>query len=199
MFCIISDIFIDNAFTQTENEEVHLSSNQLTSRVLETLISLTKNDEILKRFTTSFTPALRTICTDPFASHVLEKLLEVISEKWTQNKELMTWFRNTAKYVYNNFEEFVFDKYANHIMRKVCQCLTGTVELFSTKAQHHNASTNRLPIPLVIKPKGDQDLALNDEETVAKRKSRKKNSKILKEFAQRFLAWPQFYGMCLIL
>jgi len=180
---------VENAFTQTENEEVHLSSNQFTSRVLETLINLTKNEETLYRFNSSFTPSLRTICTDPYASHVLEKLLEVLaSEKWIGNKALTKWFRTTAKYVLNNFEEFIFDKYANHVMRKVCQCLSGTVHLFSAKTQQYNASSIRLPLPPVVKP-----IPLEDSDASA-RKFHKKNQKILKEFAGRFLKWPQFDG-----
>jgi hypothetical protein len=78
-------------------------------------------------------------------------------------------------------------------MRKACQCLSGTVDLFSTKTQHHNASTNRLPIPLVIKPKLEEKPEANDE-ALNKWKIQNKNFKILREFAERFLAWPQFYG-----
>lgn len=183
-----TDLFVDNAFIQTENEEVHLSSNQFTSRVLETLINLTKNEEILNRFTMSFTPALRTMCMDPYASHVVETLLQVISEKWMENKKLVKWFRNTSKYVFNNYEDFIFDKYANHIMRKAAQCLSNTVHLFSTKTQQHNASSTRLPLPPVITP------ISQDTESEIVMKFQKKNKKILREYARRLLEWPQFAG-----
>jgi len=187
------DTLVDNAMIQTENEEINLSSNQLTSRVVETLVLLTKKPEDLLRFTTIFTPSLRTICTDPYASHVLEKLLEVISEKWIQNKKLTKWFRSTCKFVLNNFEEFVFDNYANHVMRKACQCLSGSVELFSSKVQRNNASNNRISMPSLEKFNKEKVVKVEDSAKVAK--SRKKNIRVLKNFASQFFAWPQFFDL----
>lgn len=121
-------IFVENSFAQTISHEVDYSSNQMTSRVIETLLPAV-SEEVLLRFGAAFAPSLRTLVSDPFASHVVEKLCEVASStKWGSSGKVTEWFRSTASYVLNNLEEFTFDPYANHVMRKVCQCLTGFVQ-----------------------------------------------------------------------
>ncbi|OXA37661.1 Nucleolar protein 9 [Folsomia candida] len=105
------ETFITNSFAQTEGHEVNYSSNQLTSRVIETILP-SASEEVLLRFGTAFGPSLRTLCSDPFASHVVEKLLEIASaEKWAKESPKLTeWFRQTARFVLNNLEEFTFGK-----------------------------------------------------------------------------------------
>jgi len=157
----------------------------MVSRVLESLLP-SANEDILVRFTSAFTPSLRIICSDPFASHVLEKLLEVSScDKWAESKTLKDWFRQTCKFVLNNFEDFTFDPYANHVMRKVCQCLSGYV----MPSGQHYINPNKGPEVKKKTPVTDADSIFGE------RKKNKKNSQILKEFFERFLAWPQFFDL----
>lgn len=53
--------------------------------------------------------------------------------------EYKQWLLSTFKYVLNNLEEFLFDQYANHIMRTAVRCITGETQLDDT-------STSDLPI-----------------------------------------------------
>jgi len=153
----------------------------MLSRVLESLLP-SANEEILIRFTSAFSQSLRTICPDPFASHVLEKLLEVTSsDKWVDSTPLNEWFRQTSQYILNNFEEFTFDNYANHAMRKVCQCLSGSV---NPSGQGKTAGKGGGPA-------GHQDsLAIFGE-----RKKNPKREEMLTNFYKRFIAWPQFFDL----
>jgi nucleolar protein 9 len=180
---IIIEAFITNSFSQTEGKEVDYSSNQMVSRVLETLLP-SANADILLRFMKAFTPQLRTICADPFSSHVLEKLLEIASsDKWLENKDLTKWFEQTCQFVLNNFEEFTFDNYANHVMRKVCQCLSGfVVETGQGGLQGHG-------------PK--QSLSANKETKMiyGERQKNPMREQMLRDFYLRFLNWPQYFDL----
>lgn len=66
----------NNVFETTLNQEVHLASNQIVSRVLESLIGYADAAN-LERFFDAFAESFRPICTDPFASHVLQKMVEI--------------------------------------------------------------------------------------------------------------------------
>lgn len=67
-------------FDETVNEEVNYSCNQLVSAVLEKLLP-TASDTVLKRFMEAFGQSLRPVCSDPYGSYVLEKLILTLSER----------------------------------------------------------------------------------------------------------------------
>jgi nucleolar protein 9 len=67
-------------FDETINEEVNYSCNQLASAALEKLLPAA-NDMVLRRFMEAFGQNLRSICSDPYGSHVLEKLLLIVSQR----------------------------------------------------------------------------------------------------------------------
>ena len=175
LLCFLA-AFVRNSLEQTSGEEVNLAKNQMISRVLENILP-TADEEILYRFCQAFTPQLRVICADPFASHVLEKLLEITSTTWTKNEDLTTWFRNTCKFILNNYAEFAFDKYANAVMRRVFYCLNGTVTEFSK-------NTNGPKSSKLISTRGEAGVKKLDAENV----------EIFKDFYSRFLNWHQFNG-----
>lgn len=66
----------NNVFEQTIDKEIHLSSNQIVSKALESLIGFVDDTE-LERFFAKFGDNLRPMCSDRFASHVLQKMLEI--------------------------------------------------------------------------------------------------------------------------
>jgi vacuolar-type H+-ATPase subunit E/Vma4 len=74
--------FARNVFEQAAGQEVHLSSNQLVSRVLEELLPQA-SDQVLDNFIEAFSEVLRVVSMDNYASHVLQKLLDVCAEKVT--------------------------------------------------------------------------------------------------------------------
>ncbi|KAH8418365.1 hypothetical protein KR222_004049 [Zaprionus bogoriensis] len=66
----------NNVFEQTVDQEIHLASNQIVSKALESLIGFV-DAEPLERYFAKFGDSLRPMCSDRFASHVLQKMLEI--------------------------------------------------------------------------------------------------------------------------
>ncbi|XP_022223670.2 nucleolar protein 9 [Drosophila obscura] len=66
----------NNVFEQTNDQEIHLASNQIVSKALESLIGFVDNEQ-LERYFNKFGEGLRPLCSDRFASHVLQKMLEI--------------------------------------------------------------------------------------------------------------------------
>uniref|UniRef100_A0A1A9WR41 Nucleolar protein 9 n=1 Tax=Glossina brevipalpis TaxID=37001 RepID=A0A1A9WR41_9MUSC len=66
----------NNVLAQTEDQEVRLASNQVVSRVLESLLGFVEPDR-LESYFQAFADNFRPICSDSFASHVLQKLIEI--------------------------------------------------------------------------------------------------------------------------
>lgn len=177
LLCLFTDALVENSLIMAEGSEVALSSNQLVSRVIENILPLATEDRI-DSFGQAFTPSLRVIVADPYASHVLEKLLELTSsDKWRTSEKLTSWFEKTAKFVLNNFEDFTFDKYGSFVTKKVLECLAGHVErpnedeIFSSKGGKGNILRSEVFGTRMRNPKWETTL---------------------QEFAKRFAAWPQF-------
>ncbi|XP_064552097.1 nucleolar protein 9 [Drosophila montana] len=66
----------NNVFEQTKDHEIDLAANQVVSKALESLIGFVDAPQ-LERFFTKFGDSLRPMCSDPFASHVLQKMVEI--------------------------------------------------------------------------------------------------------------------------
>ncbi|ALC40849.1 CG11123 [Drosophila busckii] len=66
----------NNVFEQTKEQEIHLASNQIVSKALESLIGFV-DDAQLESYFNKFGNNLRPMCSDRFASHVLQKMLEI--------------------------------------------------------------------------------------------------------------------------
>ncbi|XP_017868111.1 PREDICTED: nucleolar protein 9 [Drosophila arizonae] len=66
----------NNVFDQTNEQEIRLASNQIVSKALESLIGFVDAPH-LERYFTKFGESLRPMCSDRFASHVLQKMLEI--------------------------------------------------------------------------------------------------------------------------
>lgn len=84
-----------------------------------------------------FAESLRPMCSDRFASHILQKVISSCSDRGNPEDSTKTedsaQFNSLAlkfcKYLLNNAEEFVWDTYANHILRTVVQSLSGLFEV----------------------------------------------------------------------
>uniref|UniRef100_A0A6V7KUQ0 PUM-HD domain-containing protein n=1 Tax=Bracon brevicornis TaxID=1563983 RepID=A0A6V7KUQ0_9HYME len=138
-------MFVNNVYEQTIGNEIEIAKNQVGSRVLDSLMEYATL-EVIQRLKEAFTPALRPICSDCFASHVLEKIIKTCAERGnrklkSQSKDknsisvtsdeiskYNTIALNLSKYMINNIEEFVYDTYANHILRTVINCLAGLID-----------------------------------------------------------------------
>ena len=70
-------MFVVNVFEQTKGKEMDLICNQVVSKVMEKLLPLA-NSENLQHFADLMLKDMRIICTDPYASHVLEKVCHLL-------------------------------------------------------------------------------------------------------------------------
>ncbi|KRT82157.1 hypothetical protein AMK59_3740, partial [Oryctes borbonicus] len=118
-------IFVENVFQQTENEEVSCSCNQVGCRVIEMLLPFA-NDSIIERYMNAFGEQLRPLCSDRFASHIIEALLKESCKRSLDknaNDDVREKFKGftikISKFLLNNLEDFAWDTYGNHIIRSV--------------------------------------------------------------------------------
>ncbi|XP_043475166.1 nucleolar protein 9 [Leptopilina heterotoma] len=182
-FSTIDDklVFANNVYEQTIDHEVDYARNQIGSRVIESLMDYA-NLETIKRMILAFQNDLRPMCSDRFASHVLQKLICVCTERGScelekkstdlikdeEKEKYNDMSLKLCKYVINNMEEFAWDTYANHVLRTVFQCLRGVVD----KPDH---SKKKSLIPLENVRKVDQ--SFHD---------------LLVDSSKRMHNWPQF-------
>lgn len=157
----IPEILANNALEERMDTIKTLVMNQLCSRAVEFLIPFL-NADLFEGICSVFANDFRVTCVDQYASHVLEKLLEVslmrfISEQISDKKDLLSVETNdeikhsmsseftdehktkcgefvlkTGKFLMNNLEDFATDTYANHVIRRVLLCLTGLFKLNTT-------------------------------------------------------------------
>ncbi|XP_015121551.1 nucleolar protein 9 [Diachasma alloeum] len=138
-------IFVNNVFEQTIAHEVDYAKNQVGSLVLDTLMKYASLD-VIQRMTDAFSPSLRPICSDRFASHVLEKIIQTCADRGNRKCKSDPLNKNEvpiaeeeiekynditmklSKYMINNIEEFIYDTYANHILRTSIHCLGGLID-----------------------------------------------------------------------
>lgn len=165
--------------------------------------------EDLERFIEILSPELRRLCSDNFTSHVVETLLRVSCSRATENlqkedeeevpkkkkkkdaeseyskdhiQKCYDFTIKICKYALNNLEDFVWDSYANHILRSALKCLSGITLLPGEKPK-----TNMFK-ETVADDKGiPPHLTKMDYKKVPE-----EFKELVKEFANRLSAWPQF-------
>ncbi|CAH0550818.1 unnamed protein product [Brassicogethes aeneus] len=175
--------FVNNVFEQTENTEVNCSCNQVGCRVVEMLIPFA-NDSVLERFMKAFSDDIRPICSDRFATHVLEALVTQSTQRSLKTdlpdktKEMYKAFTiKISKFLLNNMEDFIWDTYGNHVIRT---CL----------------------LNLALLPKEDDKKPQQKKNTEIKEEEEKNTdvpeyySEIIKDYAERLIVWPQFKELC---
>ncbi|XP_011165699.2 nucleolar protein 9 [Solenopsis invicta] len=150
-----------NVYQEIAGREIECACNQVGSRVIDSLLRYA-NLEAIQKLTQTFESSLRRLCSDKFASHILQKIIMVCADRGNkfQSKripkaetaalnETDTKLEKAAdteievkssevqlyndivlklsKFILNNSEEFVFDAYANHVLRTVIECLAGLI------------------------------------------------------------------------
>ncbi|XKL60055.1 hypothetical protein PGB90_001071 [Kerria lacca] len=167
-------IFVDNVFEQITGNEVNYSCNQVVSRIIDNLLPLASSI-VLSKFMTAYSEDIRIICLDPFASFVLQKLISIVTERYLihhknsedknydDENQYAEWLMKVFKFTLNNYEEFVFDNYANHVMRTSIRCLIGQTNNSTEKSM----STKEKIMPAEF-------------------------TEILKKFTDQFLEWHRF-------
>lgn len=141
-------MFVNNVYEQTVGHELEYAKNQVGSRILDSLLSYASL-ETIQRLIEAFRDCLRPLCSDRFASHVLQKILLVCADRGNGTESSASNNRTSdavvpvkeserasyndaalklSKYLINNMEEFAFDTYANHLLRTAVECLGGLID-----------------------------------------------------------------------
>lgn len=119
---------MNNVFEQTINEEINYSCNQIGCRLIETLLPFA-NDDVIIRYINAFSSDLRPLCSDRFASHVIETLISISCLRSLKNEDNNVDFKNftikISKFILNNLEDYVNDIYGNHLIRTILLKLSG--------------------------------------------------------------------------
>lgn len=181
-------ICVNQVYEETIGREIEYAKNQVGSRVLDSLLKFA-NYEAIKRLSDALSESLRPLCSDRFASHVLQEIIKVCADRGNPNEhnlktdsckdlvcvkdeEVEKYCEIALKlcrYVVNNFEEFVWDTFANHVLRTVLECLGGVIE-------RTEECGNKRASPIY-----ENRRTVNESFTT-----------LLIDAANRFLNWPQF-------
>lgn len=130
----VAGLFLDNVLSQLEDETVKVSQNQTCSSILESLI-LQSGVSHLNKFFHILSKDWETICTDRFASHVLQTVLthlpmcfggstNVDSEIQSESN-IHDEFSLFCTFIGEHLHDFVAHTYASHILRSLFEVLGG--------------------------------------------------------------------------
>ncbi|KAK8743793.1 hypothetical protein OTU49_001271 [Cherax quadricarinatus] len=162
------EILVQNFFCELvrEGQEKNLASNQIVSRILDDVLPLADVKQV-QALAKVFAEDLRPICTDSYASHVLQTLLtlslkyaqkgavqkhfeetdggeikeNIVAVTDEQQEEFSKFMHKVGRFVYNNLEDFVCHTYASHVVRSVLEVCSG-VEIQDAVKSSHRSQTN---------------------------------------------------------
>ncbi|XP_046684784.1 pumilio homolog 23 [Homalodisca vitripennis] len=182
-------IFANNALAQTANREVDCAFNQLISHVIEKLLPLATND-VLERYFQAFGENLRPICGDNFASHVLQALLLQATQRLLQGNstdiegvhaaQWKDWVLKVSRFLLNNIEEFMWERYASPVLRTAVFCLAGLPHL-----DKHSVTKDK-------GKKANHNVISVKQEEINPLKFPEEFLNLLEEFPDRIMKWPNF-------
>ncbi|XP_071824564.1 nucleolar protein 9-like [Apostichopus japonicus] len=121
------EMFLENVFKQTEEQEVKLCQNQTISRILEEILPLGKSSQILTFFKGLLSDS-ETIMYDRFGAHVLQTTMMLSLEFAAKQDEADAFnglLLNLSQSVRDQLESVVMDTYASHVLRTLLQVFGG--------------------------------------------------------------------------
>lgn len=195
----------NNVFEQTNDQEIHLASNQIVSKALESLVGFV-DDAQLERYFNKFGDNLRPLCSDRFASHVLQKMLEIAFLRGVGKKSLGQEQCDSAKRPkpdaaqveeeYNleaDFSEEHREKCRQFVLR-ISKFMLNNLEDFvwDTCASHIMRTAILclvgMHVPKIAFEKGGAEIAKHRKLYAVPDEWQE----VMKEFPQRLEMWPQF-------
>ncbi|SPP73140.1 nucleolar protein 9 [Drosophila guanche] len=197
----------NNVFEQTKEQEIHLASNQIVSKALESLIGFVDSEQ-LERYFNTFGDSLRPLCSDRFASHVLQKMLEIaflrglgkaaaqeVSDAPTTAKKAKPDAAQIEE-EYNLETEFSDDhrEKCRQFVVRISKFMLNNLEDFvwDTCASHIMRTAILclvgMHVPKIAFEKGGAEMAKHRKLYTVPEDWRE----VMKEFPQRLEMWPQF-------
>lgn len=198
----------NNVLEQTVDKEVRTSSNQVACTIVETLLPFT-SAENFERFQAKFAEGFRPICSDKFASHILQKLVSlsmlraVGTDPAAESSEPQAKKRKTVSLVpsereYNSSAEFSEEHKAKcaEFVVKVSKFLLNNLEDFvwDTYGNHvmRTCFDSLTGIYQVKKSFITNEAAEKASPNDKRYDVPEEWIEVLREYANRLLAWPQF-------
>lgn len=137
------------------------------------------SDSVMKKYMDCFSKELRPLCSDKFASHVLEELVTQSCVRSTQENEMKEEYKEftfkISKFLLNNLEEFIWDTYGNHIIRT---CLRILSNIPKEDPKSNERERNKIKEEI-------QECPVVPE-----------YADVVIEYGERLLNWPQFPDLC---
>lgn len=199
----------NNVFEQTVDQEIHLSSNQIVSKALESLIGFVDAAQ-LERFFEKFGDNLRPMCSDRFASHVLQKMLEIAflrglgqaAAKEQSDASTAVSAKRAKPDAAQIEEQYNLETEFSHEHRENCQLFVLRISKFMLNnledfvwdacATHIMRSAILclvgIHVPKIAFEKGGAELAKHRKLYTVPEEWHE----VMKEFPQRLEMWPQF-------
>lgn len=115
---------------------------------------------------------LRKLCSDRFASHVIEALVKEAAARSLKQDDkdvsdkYSSFLLKVSKFLLNNLEDYVSDTYGNHILRMV---LTSLAQLPKETNNYNNVQLTDMELNMPLEYSG-----------------------IIEDYGERLLTWPQF-------
>lgn len=209
---MFSDALVNNVLERTKGEELNVIGNQLGCRVIELLLPFASAEDLeryievlsphvrrlcVDNYTSHVVEALlRTACeratTDlqtegdntSDTEEAVPKKKSKLEPKYEKDhiEKCSEFTLKMSKYALNNLEDFVWNQYANHILRSALKCLSGITLLPGEK-----------PKVNIFKQAIDDRKGIPPHTTKMSYKTVPDEFKsIVPEFASRLSVWPQF-------
>ncbi|XP_035678451.1 nucleolar protein 9-like isoform X1 [Branchiostoma floridae] len=169
-------LFLNNVFTQVE-EEIHLlACNQTVSRILETLLHHASTCHLINIISHLKQNNFTSLCTDRFAGYVLQTIVCLIpthlsgnsaskgvttQEKTTEKEELDSLrdlFLEVCEEMVQGIAPLVRDHYGSHVLRAVFETLSGVkleqkmVRSRLSLGQQNKGKESKAPSTVTVKP-----------------------------------------------
>lgn len=131
-------LFVENVFTQVEDNELLLACDQAMSRVLERLLEHL-NDAQLKKVWGNLSKSHEVVTCDRFASHVVQNLVNLVpriiraerikvKEVEKTDEEILSiedLFLTYCTFIEGSLGDLIENTYGSHVVRAVFEVLSG--------------------------------------------------------------------------
>lgn len=150
------------------------------------------------RFINAFGENLRPLCSDRFATHVLEALVTQTYKNSLKEIDLDLKMKykdftlKVGKFLLNNLEDFIWDTYGNHVIRKILENMSGLIPDNNSKiVDNKNKKVNDND---EIMQADDENKNLNEKINSSKitLDILEEYKEVVKDYAERLITWPQF-------
>ncbi|GAX84255.1 hypothetical protein CEUSTIGMA_g11678.t1 [Chlamydomonas eustigma] len=135
------ELLVGNVMEELKEKEVQVAGDQVCSRHVETLLTAASPQQLI-HFLSSMSEvnALQQLSSSPFGSHVVEKMLIALDKSWEglppdQQEQTNKLLDSIQQTICSQLYEYITDRYATHVARRLLCVAAGRNVLPPSKAQ----------------------------------------------------------------